>query len=1076
MLKTHTLRNTLIALAVSTAITHLNAAAALADAPRAINVSAGDLDDALESLGKQCNVDVVYPSRQLQGLQTSGVTGVMGTRAAFEKLIEGTDLVIKEQGDALLIAMPSRAATSRVDDASMSPMRSMRLAQASMVNAAYQQSSAEVAPPSASQSTPSAGAASGSENLVEVVVTGSRLTRRDIEAVSPVAVLGEVEIAQRGYIRTEEVLMHMPQLQTEQSESGRTFVDLRGLGPVRTLVLVNGRRLQPGGYGSDADSSAADPSLIPPGLIKNVEILTGGASSVYGADAVAGVVNFIMDTEFEGFKITGGASGFQHDNDNTLVTSTMDAIGEDFYAKGNSFDGSQYKVDIMAGGRFDDGNGHISAYLGVDQSSRLTMSARDYTSCALDSDANCSGSYTAGRPNYYFPGLEADTTLQDDGSITAWDGNLGNWGYGLSMRHPAKRLRAGAFVNYEFNDHAKPYFELNFMRANSRNYYDETGTFGLRATISCASPLLSTAQQAQICGPDGLNLAPSDTFDVDIYKRNREGELRYWDKEYNSFRAVTGLKGDIASSWRYDVSFLYGKTTSSERGAHDFSRARMLNALNVTRDTNGNVVCVSGGNCVPYMVFTPGGITSAAVDYVSADGYVTGDASTYVVNAFVAGDLPLTLPSASNPIAVVLGVEHRKETFGTFFDDSQVQGDLLGRSQQDNTTGSYEVKEVFTEAAVPLVEDLPWVRSLSAELGFRYSDYDLAGEHDTWKAGINYRPIQELKFRGGFNRAVRAPNVVELFRPQSTSLWNGVDPCAGPTPAFSAEECARTGVASDRYGLVTGNPVGQFNQLAGGNPDLDPEVADTVTIGFVASPLDRLNVSVDYWDIQIDSVIGLVDSQIALNQCAATGEASLCELIHRHPDGNLWLDQQSGAGGYVQATAANLGMWHFRGVDLAVDYSVPVGEADVRLSLSGSRFLKKFFENVKGVAGSRYNCEGLYSSSCDFPTPKWRHNFEATYLSSSFWSASLNWRYFGAVENPDVTSGIDDGINAQNFFDLSGTFKIGDSISIVTGVNNILDKEPPLVSLNISTNYFNTVDGYYDMLGRFLHLSATLKF
>ena len=573
-----------------------------------------------------------------------------------------------------------------------------------------------------------------------------------------------------------------------------------------------------------------------------------------------------------------------------------------------------------------------------------------------------------------------------------------------------------------------------------------------------------------------MNLGPTDTFEVDLYKRNVEGALRFWDKEYNSFRAVSGLKGDITSNWRYDVSFLYGKTSSSERGAHDFSRARMLNALNVTRDANGNVVCVSGGNCVPYMVFTPGGITAAAVDYVSADGYVDGDASTYVANAFVAGDLPLTVPSASNPIALVFGAEQRKETFATYFDDSQASGDILGRSQQDNTTGSYEVKELFTEAAVPLVEDLPWIQSLSVELGYRYSDYDLAGEHDTWKAGVNYRPIQALKIRGGFNRAVRAPNVIELFGPQSTGLWNGADPCAGPTPAYTAEQCARTGVALERYGLVTGNPVGQYNQIIGGNPDLDPEEADTVTIGFVASPRDRLNVSVDYWDIKIDSVIGLVDPQIALNQCAATGEASLCALINRHPDGNLWLDQQGGAGGYVQSTAANLGSWHFRGVDLAVDYSVPMGAGDVRFSLSGSRFLKKFYENVKGVAGSRYNCEGLYNSNCDFPTPEWRHSFEATYLSDSFWSVSLNWRYFGAVENPDVTSGIDDGINAQSFFDLSGTFNVADNVSVVAGVNNILDKEPPLVSLDISTNYFNTVDGYYDMLGRFLHLSATMKF
>ncbi|MFC4308468.1 TonB-dependent receptor domain-containing protein [Steroidobacter flavus] len=1073
MLKTYR-RNTLIAVAITAALTHFNVSAAIADqvtssAPRAINVSAGNLQDALESLGKQCNVDVVYPSRELQGLHTSGVSGVMQPRAAFEKLIEGTRLVIKEQGDALLITAPARA-TSRVSDSTVFPAQPIRLAQAGMMNAAFQQTSSETVAPSDAQSASSAPITP--DNLTEVVVTGSRLVRKDIEAVSPVAMLGEVEIAQRGYIRTEEILMHMPQLRTEQDTSGRTFVDLRALGSQRTLVLVNGRRLQAGGYGN----SAPDPSLVPPGLIKNVEILTGGASSVYGADAVAGVVNFVMDTEFEGLKISTGASAFQHDNDNKMVSRAMDARGEEWYAKGNSFDGEQYKLDIAAGGKFNEGRGHISAYIGIDKSSLLRMSARDYTSCALGADATCSGSFEAGRPNYYFPGLDAEVTLADDGTLAPYEDNLANWGNNLSMRHPAKRLRAGTFVNYEINEHAKAYFEANFMRAENRNYYDETATFGMPATIRCDSPILSPAQAAQICGPSGLNLAPTGSFTVNLYKRNVEGDARYWDKVYNSFRAVTGVKGDITSNWRYDVSFLYGNTSSSEQGTNVFVRSRVLNAVNLTRNGAGNIVCVSGGQCVPYMVFTPGGITQEALNYLTSDHYIDGDASTYVTNAYVAGDLPLTIPSAANPIALVLGTEYRKETFGTFFDDSQKQGDILGRTRQQDTTGSYDVTEFFVEAAVPLIENLPWVQNLSAELGYRYSDYNLSGTQNTWKAGLNYRPIQELKLRGGFNRAVRAPNVVELFRPQSNGLWNGSDPCAGANPVYSAEQCARTGVDASRYGQVTANPVGQFNQLTGGNPDLEPEQADTITLGMVISPLDRMNIAIDYWDIKIDDVIGTVGASTALNQCALTGEASLCSLIHRAADGNLWLDLLSGSGGYIAATNANLGAWHYRGVDLSLDYAMPVGAGDVRFSLNGSRFLKKFQENVKGVPGSRFSCEGLYSSSCDFPTPKWRHTFGATYASDSFWSATLNWRYYGAVDNPAVTSGIDSGINAQNFFDLSGTFSVADNISIVTGVNNILDKEPPLVSLNISTNYYNTVDGYYDMLGRFLHLSATVKF
>lgn len=998
------------------------------------------LDSALKDLAQQTGLQVGRFSDAIKGDTLVGpLTGKFSAERALKRLLEPHGLTYRTLNDRAVIVLRPQ------DLAQMPAARTGYEGESRSARDGLRQTSFRLAraEPRAAESTEDSAAAAGAEGapasspeeavesgVGEVVVTGSRIVRRDIEAVSPVSVVSGEQLAERGYIRFEELLSHVPQLQTGQSETGRAFVNLRGLGPVRTLVLVNGRRLQPGGYGAFADANAADPSLIPPGLIKNVEILTGGASSVYGADAVAGVVNFILDKDFEGFEISAGGSVFQHDNRNDFVGSQVGARGEP-YAKGNVFDGPQYSIDMMMGGKFGaEDRGHLTAYLGFDKSTLLRMKKRDYTSCALDNTGQCSGSFTAGRPNFYIPGLDLIATLEDDGAITPWSGNLSNWGPLLSMRHPAQRLRGGAFADYEINDRAKVYFEFNAMRARTRNYYDESGTFGLPVDISCSSP----------------------------------------------YRSVVGLQGDITSSWRYDVSFLYGNTSSAEQGENVFSRPRMINALDVTRDSDGNLVCVSGGDCVPYLVFTPGAITQASLDYLTTDMRTTGSASEYVFNAYVSGDLPFVLPTAVNRPAVVLGAEYRKETSRTLFDDVLSHGDILGDAVRRNVRGSYDVRELFTEAAVPLIEDKRFVRDLSAELGFRRSDYDISGSHDTWKVGLNYRPIDRLKLRGGFNRAVRAPNVIELFLPQSASLWNGSDPCAGATPVFSAEQCARTGVAASRYGLVTADPVGQFNMLVGGNAGLQPESADTWTLGFVTSPLRGLNLSVDYWDIKIDDVIGLVDPQTALNQCALSGEPALCSLVHRAPDGNLWLDIQSGSGGYIQATNANLGLWHFRGVDVAMDYRLPMSTGAMKFTLNGSRFLKKFYENVKGVAGSRYSCQGLYSSECDFPTPKWRHSFETSYISNSFWTVGLNWRYFSSVDNPAVDTGIDKGIGAQSYFDLIGTFRIGEKASIVAGVNNIFDKEPPLVSLDLSTNYFNTVDGYYDMLGRYLHASMTVRF
>lgn len=1049
-----------------------------------LSIARQSLDSALKELAQQTGLQVGRFSDAVKGDTLVGpLSGKYSADRALRTLLEPHGLTYRTLNErAVIVLRPQDLAQLPSMQADPVHARgslrraSFRLAQADTAAARPESRTGSDESVAQSVTEPASAATGGQESLSEVVVTGTRIVRRDIEAVSPVSVVTGAEIEERGYIRIEEMLMHVPQLQTEQSESGRSYINLRGLGPVRTLVLVNGRRLQPGGYGDYADANAADPSLIPPGLVKNVEILTGGASSVYGADAVAGVVNFIMDKDYEGFEVNVGGSVFQHDNNNHFVGDQVAARGEP-YAKGNSIDGPQYSIDMMMGGKFGaDDRGHITAYLGFDESKLLRMKDRDYTACALDDTGHCSGSFTAGRPNFYFPGLELDATLQNDGSITPWDGNLSNWGPLLSMRHPAKRLRAGAFANYDLNEHAKFYFEFNAMRARTRNYYDESGTFGLPADISCSSPLLSASQQETICGPGGLNLGPNDTFNVGIYKRNVEGDARFWDKRYDSYRSVVGLEGALSGSWRYDVSFLYGNTTSSERGANAFSRPRMLNALNVTLDGDGNIVCVSGGDCVPYLVFTPGGITQAALDYVAAEHTTNGDSSEYVINGYVSGDLPFTLPTAVNSPALVLGAEYRKETAETRFDDVEIHGEILGRTQLANVRGSYDVKELFAEAAVPLVEEKPFVRDLSAELGFRHSTYDVSGEHDTWKVGLNYRPIDRLKIRASFNRAVRAPNVIELFVPQAASLWNGSDPCAGATPVFTAEQCARTGVTADRYGLVSADPVGQFNNLVGGNLDLQPETADTKTLGFVVSPVNGMNVAVDYWDIKIDDVIGIVDPQTALSQCALTGEASLCSLIHRAADGNLWLDLPSGLGGYIESTNANLGKWHFRGVDLNVDYRMPFHTGTLKFDLNGSRFLKKFYENVKGVAGSQYSCEGLYSSDCDFPTPKWRHSFETSYVSNSFWTAAVAWRYFSKVDNPDVDTGIDNGIKAQSYFDLIGTFRIGEKVSVVTGVNNVFDKEPPLVSLNLSTNYFNTVDGYYDMLGRYIHASVNVKF
>lgn len=924
----------------------------------------------------------------------------------------------------------------------------------------------------------------------EVVVTGSRIVRKDFSSASPISVTSSADVKLSGFTRIEDLMNSLPQVEAAQTAfisngaSGTASIDLRGMGTNRTLVLVNGRRLQPGGV----YSNAPDVNQIPAALVDRVEVITGGASATYGADAVAGVVNYVMDTDFEGIEITAGIGGYQHNNNNDYIQGLMDDAGFVYPSGSSGIGGKSYNIDMTMGGDFDGGKGHATIYATWRKDEEMLQGERDYSSCALNgTGTGCGGSGNAVVPNFYIGGVTADGafdwgnydywTLDSNGFIPSV-GNVYNYAPVNHFIRPDERWTLGAFVNYEINDHFKPYLEVAYMRDRTAAQIAESGTFFAETyLLDYDTPLISDTQRQQLT--DAFGLVSGDQFATYIGKRNVEGGPRASNLEHHSFRIVTGTEGEIGGGWTYNASFQYGSTSSSAAYINDFFAPRIKEAVEgVYDDGSGNAVCDGATTaCIPYEVFTLNGITPEAAGNLTGVGILNGITKEYIANAYVTGDLGITLPSASDAIQTVFGVEYRKEVFQRVSDEVFQNGLLLGQGGPTvSVAGDYNVKEVFAEAMVPLVQDAEFAQDLTLELAGRLSDYNTSGSAETYKVALSWTPTDMVTFNASYNRAVRAPNVVELFIPQNQGLWGGTDPCAGANPTYTAAQCANTGVTAAQYGSIVASPASQYNGLFGGNPDLSPEIADTWSFGTVLRPTDDLVVRVDYWDIKLQDVISTASPSEVLDECALSGTAAFCDLINRSGGGSLWL----GTAGYVTLTNQNLGARRWKGLDVLADYSTEVGSGMISAKLEGTYMLKKEVTEIVGVS-TAYDCAGTVSGSC-YPQPDWRHSLRVTYESDSFWSVSAKWRYFGSVENTDLADNNDavvgEAISAQSYFDLKGAFEINENTSMLVGVNNVFDKEPPLVggSLLGTAGNANTFAGFYDTLGRYLHASVTFSF
>ncbi len=972
-----------------------------------------------------------------------------------------------------------------------------------------------------------------------IVVTGSRIRSANLESVSPVTTVSSAEFASRGTVRTEDLVNQLPQVFAAQGAAnsneatGTAQVDLRGLSPSRTLVLINGRRLP---YGSPKNIPS-DVNQVPTPLIQSVEVLTGGASAVYGSDAIAGVVNFKLMDNFEGFRVSGSISGFQHNNNDHSLRDLLDRHDEvvpGSYLKPDKsvWNGFTSELSAVVGANVAEGRGNVTAYATYRKVNPILQRDYDFSACALGaSGANgsefvCSGSPTNAPANLTnnpvvtgLPGLVQQFRVTNDGRFVPGSATY-NFAPTNYYQRPDERYALGAMAHFEVNENFTPYVELSFMEDRSvAQIAPGTNSAGITidasgiSGINCDNPFLSAQQADFLCTSQGLStgsiydangyyVGPESVANgIRVARRNVEGGPRRDDMTHQNYRVVVGARGAIAGPFNYDVYGLYSKVSLRQNFYGDSNRGRTARAFNAVRNSAGEIVCAvnadantlnDDANCFPLDYFGAAA-DPRAVNYVAEVKGITGDTSLINVVAVIDGNLGefgLRSPLADEGVSVAFGYEFRKNTVN-YLPDEIYQA---AASPELPINGSVAVKELFGELVVPLVEDKPFFRTLSFEGAYRYSDYDSGFKTDTYKLGLNWSPVSDIRFRGSYQRAVRAPNVIELFSAQQmfevnlTRNANGsFDPCSTAAPAATLEQCARTGVTAGQYGTIIDNPAGQFNAMIGGNMNLKPETAKTLSLGAVFQPsfLRPLTISVDYFDVKVEGLVGSVNPNLALANCLATGDAYFCGLIERDPAGSLW----QGEAGYFKRFNVNTGSLQTKGVDVSVDYRLDLNSLGrLNLNLVGT-YLDSFktIPLPNSPASDIYECKGLYGGLCGRPRPEWRHKAMVTWVPNDTIDLTLTWRHVSAVKisatsSQPVLSGsyaaVDQKLGSRNYFDLATSLRVREDFVFRAGVNNVFDRDPPLTTSTAIEDggNGNTYPQFYDATGRYLFLSATVGF
>ena len=943
------------------------------------------------------------------------------------------------------------------------------------------------------------------EGLDQVIITGSRIPRADLVANSPINVVDAEEFELAGNATVERVLNQLPQVvptassQSNNPGAGFATIDLRGLGNQRTLILVNGRRWIP------ADNSAgfggSDVNTIPSAMVERVDVVTGGASAVYGSDAMAGVVNFILKDDFEGLEV-----GSQFD-----ITE-----------KG---DGESWQIYTLAGTNFADGRGNITVFM--EYYTQADIQARDRVFTFFDCDDGnpdpnepdergdlaTRGEFTCGAPGPTSDGLDI---LRRGGSSRIPEGRLSGGGFDVgppagrvgsilfeqdgtvrprssvtdvfnfapftNIQIPLERWSISTDTTYEITEGIRFYAEGTFVNSRSDGRLAPT-PLAEALSISVDDNPATTAIEGNPFLTDQAKavIRTSNNYDAttgewrgSLFRRMLESGDRVENFTTNAYRFVAGFEGEFGNGWNWDTYYMFARTELTDLQEGNIQLSRAQQSLLLEQDDDGNFVCQdTSGGCIPVNFFGEGNVTPEMANFITINSLAVGNVQQQVASASVTGDL---IEGPAGPLQFAFGGEWRADGATFTPDPVAASGDIDGfNAAGDPLDGSFNVWEVFSEFYAPVLRDKSFAQLISLEGGLRWSNYSTAGTVWTFKGGGEWQVIDDIRFRGLFQRAVRAPNINELFGPQVNGFPGVDDFCdANQMPVANGlgDLCIATGVPAAFFEGTESTfeqEDPQVEATLGGNPNLTEERTNTWTIGAVITPtaVPGLSLTLDWYNIRLDGAISQFGGSVQgiFDLCAQANDINneFCQAVAagRRADGNT-----EG----ILSLNENVSAFETRGLDVSLNYEFEMG--NIANWLAGNMNINSAFTYVDTFTvfptdiSEPVECAGKFGGDCGqtfsgYPTPDKRAVTRFTWSRDAL-QVSLRWRWTAKLEDTNESAAITE-VGGQHYFDITGTYDITDTVQVRLGVENLTSNRPPRVG-NSQTDA-NTLVPLFDVLG-----------